>query len=81
MATRTLAEAQAELAIAYATRARILSTAQNTAVDGMAVSQASLATVNETIKLLENEVERLTTEAAGAAGGSSPFRYSLATFR
>jgi hypothetical protein len=79
MATRTLAEAQAELTKAYAARARILDTGQNSAVDGMSVSQANLATINDTIKILEAEVEGL-TNAAAASNTAVPFRFALAKF-
>jgi hypothetical protein len=78
MATRSLADAQTELTAAYAARARILTTGQNVAVDGQSLSQANLATVNETIRLLEAEVERLTAESSGTP---APFRYFLAGFQ
>jgi hypothetical protein len=77
MATRTLAAAQAELAKAYAARARILDNGQNVAVDGMSSSQANLAALNDTIRLLENECERLTADEAGTP---APFRFALANF-
>lgn len=77
MATRTLAAAQAELMKAYAARARILDNGQTVAVDGMSSSQATLTAINDTIRLLENECERLTADEAGVA---APVRFALASF-
>ena len=78
LATRSLGDAQTELAVAYAARASILANGQNVAVDGQSVSWANLATINETIKILEAEVERLTAEDTGTP---APFRYFLAGFQ
>jgi hypothetical protein len=77
MATRTLAAAQAELAIAYAARTKVMQTGQSVAVDGQAVTLAHLGALNDTIALLEREVESLTVQDAGSY---SPFRYTLASF-
>lgn len=77
MATRTLASAQDELVAAYAARRRILDTGQYVAVDGSSVNQATLQSLNDTILVLEREVERLTAESSGNYGA---FRYTLADF-
>jgi len=78
MATRSLGDAQAELTAAYAARRRILDNGQNVAIDGTSLTQATLSTLNDTIKTLEAEVERLTGEATGVA---APFRYFLSSFQ
>jgi hypothetical protein len=70
---RSLADAQTELDLAYAARTRILTTgAQSVAVDGNAVTYASLSSLNDTIRKLEAEVDRLT--AATSSGPPYDFR-------